>query len=561
MRNHSVLPSVYLDGPFHCIELLVEARVQRGLPRYQINGLGASSRDTVDRIRNALQASDVALPYMNLTVNLSPVDVHKTGSYLDLSIALSILLALAIDETLPEDCLLKKLNLSYKSNEYSKEIGEKDKQKKTLFLGELGLAGEVRKITKLHSLLWHARALGFTQILLPKEQLAEAKIIPDLELIAIENLKDLFSSEEFLYTTSTPICLQSEPPQTNQLEYLKLNPRVQKALALSAAGWHSLLLIGPPGTGKSSIARELLGLLPPLTPDEALEIMILNEATLSQNKAGKGENPNIDYEHLPIHLKKNNDNMILNIQRPLRTPHHSSTRRALIGGGVPIQIGEVTRAHHGVLVLDELGEFQRDTLQALREPLENHSILLSRGTYTSVLPARFLLCGTTNPCPCGDPSQRYKSCFCTETQRRNYMNKFMGALRDRIDLEVLVERETQNTIQGEENLPSLQTESKRIQKEIKQAHEKQRERFMNTSIRYNANIELKDLEYYIPLNNSGAKKEWAFILNSTKISYRALAGIRKLSRTLADLHGTEEVQGEDILEAASYRCTIENILI
>ena len=289
---------------------------------------------------------------------------------------------------------------------------------------------------------------------------------------------------------------------------------------MSAAGWHSLLLVGPPGTGKSSVAREILNLLPNPSPEEALEIMILNEGL-------------------------NNETI-----RPMRNPHHSSTRRALIGGGVPIQIGEVSRAHNGVLILDELGEFDRTTLQALREPLETRSILISRGSYTVSLPARFLLCGTTNPCPCGNPQLRFVSCSCTNNQRKMYLNKFMGALRDRIDIEVYVEREIKERKDNTE-IFKAQPFYQKILSDIKRAQLIQAERFQNTKLRYNSDIELKDIEYFAPLNNEEAKKDWDLIIHSTKISYRALLGIRRLARTIADLDGETEIRSSDLLEAAS----------
>ena len=519
MERHAVIPSLFLDGPFHCIDLIIEARLQRGIPRYNINGLGSSAHETIERIRNAMSASGIAFPYMNLSVNLSPVDIRKSGSYLDLPIAVSIILALC--ELVPKKSLL-----------YNLILGETNIKEKTLFIGELSLSGEIRKIVNLNTILWYAQKKGFKKAIIPIEQLNQAQVIPNLEYYAIKNLQSLLEDESYTFAKSNSDFYNKIEPknevEVRHLEYLNLSPRVQKALAMSAAGWHSLLLVGPPGTGKSSVAREILNLLPNPSPEEALEIMILNEG--------------LDNETI----------------RPMRNPHHSSTRRALIGGGVPIQIGEVSRAHNGVLILDELGEFDRNTLQALREPLETRSILISRGSYTVSLPARFLLCGTTNPCPCGNPQLRFVSCSCTNNQRKTYLNKFMGALRDRIDIEVYVEREIKERKDNTE-IFKAQPFYQKILSDIKRAQLIQAERFQNTKLRYNSDIELKDIEYFAPLNNEEAKKDWDLILHSTKISYRALLGIRRLARTLADLDGETEIRSSDLLEAASFRC-LESII-
>ena len=329
----------------------------------------------------------------------------------------------------------------------------------------------------------------------------------------------------------SPLRIRGESP-VSQLEHLSLHPRVQKALALCAAGWHSLLLIGPPGSGKTSIARELLSLLPPLSLEEAVEILV------NQDSNGKKE------------IKNEGEDQVISLMRPFRMPHHSSTRRAMIGGGTPIRIGEASRAHNGILVLDELGEFSRESLQALREPLQERKIHISRGSESFSLPARFLLCATTNPCPCGDLRKRYVSCSCTDITLQKYMNKFMSALRDRIDIEVWVDYEKETP----ENTWDIHT----FYKKISLAHCIQKERFLHTNMSFNADMQAKDLERYAPIESKEAKKEWKTFCQKSLISYRAVDGIRRLARTLADMDGSEQIRTQDIWEAASCRC-VESI--
>lgn len=528
MERYAVLPSLYLDAPGHSLKLLVEARLQRGLPRCQINGLnGTSSRETADRIRNAIHACGVRIPHMGLSVNIAPVDIRKSGAYLDLSIAISILLTL--QDTLPPANPL---------------LAQSRQQKKILYLGELSLSGRILPVSALHSLLWEARKQAFQSVVLPLEQLGSAQLIPDLEFIPLGHLQELLQSKTTLIPQKAKVQIQGGRPPSH-IEYLNLSPRVQKAIALCAAGWHSLLLIGPPGSGKSSIAREILSLLPPPSPEEAIEILINQEQSieLEERKTSAEKSQNIQ------------------VFRPLRAPHHSLTPRAMIGGGSPIKAGEASRAHNGLLLLDELGEFSRETLQTLREALQERKIQISRSSYTLNLPARFLLCATSNPCPCGDLSKRYISCACTDASLKNYMSKFAASLRDRIDIEVWVDRKdvksiTEETTKESEEKPSTTNfpGTEKLFHSISQAHKIQSQRLANTPFRFNADIEAKELENYIPLKDPQAQKEWQVLSNTSQINYRALAGIRRLARTLADLESIAEVRAQDLLEAASYRC-------
>ncbi len=515
-----------MEGAFCAWPIQIEARLERGLPKFQIYGLAANhARETAERIRNALQATAISIPYMSISINLAPVDLRKKGAYLDLAIALSVLHALEYE------------------TEYqcppSSAPGSKQKQEacQTLYVGELSLSGAVRPIQQLHAILWEARKAGFQRVVLPQEQYELAAMIPGLELRAIAKLQDLLPSSK---TSASSVGIAQENSANQKLiiqparpplrmAHLQLGPRIVKAAALCAAGWHSMLLIGPPGCGKSSIAREIVSLLPPPSMEEAIEILIAQQ---SEQKAGS-----------PLAPKKEE---IISISRPMRMPHHSITRRALVGGGSPIQAGEISRAHNGVLVLDELAEFSRESLQALREPLEQRKIELSKGEHALSLPAHFLLCASANPCPCGDISKRYERCACTDHYLRNYMSKFTGALRDRIDIEVWIGEQNK-----EANKPLASYD---IAKSVACAQQIQAKRFAQTSLGFNADIADKDMDRYAPLQNQEAIQEWEGIIQSGKFSYRALARIRRLARTLADLEEAEDIRAQDLLEASSYRC-------
>ncbi len=521
MQRYAAIPSICMDGVSSSsgFPILIEARLQRGIPKFCISGFnGYHSKETSQRIHNAIQASGIQIPYMSLHVNLSPVDIRKSGAYLDLGIAMSIILSLPENKTRA----IHPLVLPSPNH-------------KVFYLGELSLCGEVRPVPQLHALLWQAKKQGFDAVVLARQQYNDAKIIDGIRLIPLHRLQDIFQAKLPKHPCQATLQVEATRPQS-QLEHLELAPRVKKALALCVSGWHSLLLIGPPGSGKSSIARELISLLPPPSSQEAIEILINQTQNFfsphAQAIAAKNRNPNITS---------------IKITRPFRCPHHSSTRRAMIGGGNSIQAGEVTRAHNGVLLLDELGEFSRETLQSLREPLQEKKIQISKNNQSISLPARFLLCATTNPCPCGDLSNRYVRCACTNTVLKNYVSKFMGALEDRIDIEVWLDNKNYQTQKR-----SITT--KDFYAKISQAHAIQKRRFINTDICFNAEIDPGQLDAYIPLKEKTARQEWQTLHNSSQISYRSLAGIRRLARTLADLEARQHIQGKDLLEAASYRC-------
>ncbi len=507
MNRYASLPAIYVPGAYRSLPVIVESILRKGLPIFRIGGLiYGQLQDTTERIKSALQACEKRLPCLSFVVNLAPVDVKKRGAYLDLSIAVCILRAL--QEKNSRDSLLSS-----------------PPDQKTLYLGELSLSGAVREIPNLLAILWEARRHNFQRIVLPESQKHLASIVPDLQFFPISHISELKKSGRQSCSSRPKIEIVATKPPSS-LHLLDLSPHAQKALALSAAGWHSLLLIGPPGCGKSTIAKEIAALLPEPGSQEALEILVGQQDAIPQQKE-KGE-------------------AMLSIARPIRNPHHSSSRRALVGGGSPILPGEVTHAHNGLLILDELGEFSRETLQALREPLQERCIHLSKGADSAWLPARFLLCATSNPCPCGDLANRFVRCACSDFTLKNYLSRFMGALRDRIDIEVEVNRGDDR--QAERYSPD------EIHKMIENARLLQERRFHKSGLQFNGDVKMEDVENYMPLKMAESRTEWVEIINCRWLSHRALAGIRRLARTIADLDKSEEIRPADLLEATAYRC-------
>ncbi|MCO7574887.1 MULTISPECIES: YifB family Mg chelatase-like AAA ATPase [Pseudomonas chlororaphis group] len=473
----------------------VEVHLANGLPSLTLVGLPeAAVKESKDRVRSAILNAGFNFPPRRITLNLAPADLPKDGGRFDLAIALGILAAsvqvpaLALDNI---ECL-----------------------------GELALSGEVRAVRGVLPAALAARKAGRT-LLVPRANAEEACLASGLEVIAVDHLLEAVAH----FNGHAPLPpYVSDGLQENNSPYPDLREvqgqlAAKRALLVAAAGAHNLLFSGPPGTGKTLLASRLPGLLPPLQEDEALEVAAIQSVT----------------SHKPLHHWP---------QRPFRQPHHSASGPALVGGGSKPRPGEITLAHHGVLFLDELPEFDRKVLEVLREPMESGQIVISRARDRLQFPARFQLVAAMNPCPCGylgDPNGR---CRCTPEQIQRYRNKLSGPLLDRIDLHLTVAREA--TALNPEPQPGDDSASAAAR--VAQARELQQQRQGCA----NAHLDLPGLRRHCRL--STADERWLeAACERLDLSLRAAHRLLKVARTLADLEQAARINREHLAEALHYR--------
>lgn len=455
----------------------VETAVRRGIPRWSLN---SGAPGMMDRVRSAILQSGFSIPFVTILSQVSAGG--RALPHMDLALAASILQAL---DLVPS-------------------------HSGALYVGELSLSGQLRAGTGTLWMLLEAKARGVTRVVLPSE-LRGSTLVPDLGYWFIDHLRGLAGPPHF-ETARLKMEIRSPEPG---FDFLELPSPVKRAFAAAAAGWHHCLLIGPPGTGKSTLASLLPSFLPPPDETEALEICALGTGSLTAPEP---------------------------VQRPVRSPHHSASIVSLVGGSVPLQPGEATRAHNGVLILDELAEFSRQALQSLREPLSTGTLQLSRGRETAVLPARFLLAATTNPCPCGQMGNPAQKCSCKQGQSNAYLRRISGPLLDRIEIEM--------DLRPRKPDRSLTTEV--IQRQLAHARRAQDIRFKKNKYRFNGRVPAGEMDSMIA--SADAKKE-ARALRSQ--SQRKLHGILRVARTLADLDQSEEVRAVHVSEAASFACVDE----
>lgn len=494
-----------LDG----VVVEVEVDGRQGLPKIIIVGLpDAAVQESRERVQSAIKNSGFYFPRKHITVNLAPASVRKAGPVYDLPIALGIL---AASEQVPPESI-----------------------EGALVLGELSLDGGVRHVRGVLPMAALAREEGFKRLFVPEEDAGEAALIPDLEIIPVKSLQDLYQhllGEQPITPYTGRVDLDGAADlQVTDLREIKGQEQVKRALEVAAAGGHNALMVGPPGAGKTLLARALPGILPAMSVDEALDVTRIYSVS----------------DQLP-------EGTPLVRTRPFRAPHHTISHAGLVGGGNWPQPGEISLAHLGVLFLDEMVEFPARVLEVMRQPLEDKVVTISRAQGSLTFPANFQLVGAMNPCPCGYYGDPVKACTCSAGTITRYQKRLSGPMLDRIDIHVEVPRVDYQKLSEDR----LGEPSALVRERVEAARALQRERFANDEgVLQNADMRVEQVRKYCQLDEEGGALLKS-AMSQMQLTARAYHRTLKLARSIADLAGCEKIEPGHLAEALQYRARLE----